>query len=113
MRVEAAPMLSYYAFAATGLIGYASAEAIVNLSVLGATSDRRSLARSIAVVLWFAGCEQKEPVRVPLACEFAPGRNRYWAILQIEVWSGGGNGSAKSLAQGYCPSFTVRTAMSS
>jgi hypothetical protein len=100
IRLEATPHVTYATRA--GLIGYASAEAKVNLIVseenlTEVASDRRSLARSICAVVWFAAAQQDAPVPVSLACEFGrrpDGPTTYVARVEAETWAGGALGSA-------------------
>lgn len=77
---------------AASTIGYASAEALVNLRVQDGSrliaSDRQSLARAISF-LWVSHYSGSR--RLMLATEFSGGGNReYSAHVNVETWVGAG-----------------------
>ena len=88
------------------IIGYASAEVILNLKVLdGATvrgSQRLSLLRTISAVFWVSS--DSGSGAYTLACEFdhAYGTQRtYAALVELETWAGGGGLFVVSPATAY------------
>ena len=92
--------------------GYASAEVIINLKVLDGSnlvsSDRRSLSRSIAVILWISS--HSGSGRYTLSGEFdhsfGTPRN-YTTMAELETWAGGGGVLLLSPASAYVYSTTV------
>ena len=94
IRVEAVVDASYWTVVGA-MLGYASAEVIVNLKVLdGATlrgSQRLSLLRTISAVFWISS--DSGSGAYTLACEFAHAYGTpktYAALVELETWAGGG-----------------------
>lgn len=94
VRVEATIDLSYSTVIGA-ILGYASAEVLLNLKVLNGTqvvgSNRLSLLRQWGVVYWVTS--QSGSGTYTLACEFdhSYGTPRtYAAIGELETWTGGG-----------------------
>ena len=94
VRVETVVDASYWTVVGA-IVGYASAEVIVNLKVLdGATlrgSQRLSLLRTISAVFWVSS--DSGSGAYTLACEFdhAFGTPKtYAALVELETWAGGG-----------------------
>ncbi len=94
IRVEAKVTVDRYRVTAPAFLGYASAEALLNLRVMDGSQivahDRRSLARAIAVLFWVSELKGG-PFTVSMATEFYGGGNRqYSAHVDVETWVGGG-----------------------
>ena len=97
VRVDTQVDVTYCSIWAFGL-GYASAEAILNLRLLDGTrelsNDRLSLARVIAPGLWAA--EARPNGSFTMSCEIHRSRGasaRYAAIAEVESWAGAGGAS--------------------
>ncbi|KAB7744457.1 hypothetical protein GA707_07465 [Nostocoides sp. F2B08] len=114
IRVEATVRVDSYFLFTPALIGYASAETIMNLRVMDGSRvvahDRRSLGRAIAAVFWVTDL-RGGPFTLYMAAEFWGGGGRqYSAHVDVETWVGAGGIGAGAIASGYAVAqeFRVR-----